>query len=64
MFWKRGVKFALTSMTAALSACVVLVPCFLAIVGREGASSLTEDIPLASLVILQICSRAFSGDMI
>lgn len=47
MFWKRGVKFALTSMTAALSACVVLVPCFLAIVGREGASSLTEDIPFS-----------------
>lgn len=47
MFWKRGVKFALTSITAALSACVVLVPCFLAIVGREGASSLTEDIPFS-----------------
>ncbi len=37
----------LTSITAALSACVVLVPCFLAIVGREGASSLTEDIPFS-----------------
>jgi len=47
MFWKRGVKFALTSITAALTACVVLVPCFLAIVGREGASSLTEDIPFS-----------------
>lgn len=49
MFWRRGAKFVLVSITAAFSACVILVPCFWAIIGREGKSSVSKNISYSSL---------------
>lgn len=49
VFWRCLVRFVITSIVAALSACVVLVPCFLAILGREGESSVSVDVRFNSL---------------